>query len=80
MPPPPVLDVKDKRLKVVIKEISNKGADWIHVDVIDWKRTPANGKVDIVVSGSFIIKSQNNKTAQLNIPGFRPKNSAVFWD
>lgn len=36
---PSVLDVKDEGLTIVINELARSGADWIHFDVIDWKRT-----------------------------------------
>lgn len=36
---PSVLDVKDEELTATINELTQSGADWIHFDVIDWKRT-----------------------------------------
>lgn len=44
---PSILDVKDEDLKNTIPNLTKLGADWIHVDVIDWKQTPSKRNYNI---------------------------------
>lgn len=44
---PSILDVPDTALEQKILEFARAGAGWIHVDVIDWSRTPAKRNYDV---------------------------------